>query len=79
MVSLHTYTRIMLIIAAASLIAVGCKSKTDSSSAAIEMTTVVPIQTPPRPAVGPAPFKVFHKSDTTYTLVVPEDATDEQV
>lgn len=34
---------------------------------------------PPRPSVAPTSFKVFHKSDTTYTLVVPEDATDEQV
>ena len=36
-------------------------------------------QTPQRPAVPPATFKVFHKSDNTFTLVVSEDATDDQV
>ena len=70
----------VILLFVASLIAVGCKSKTDASSVVIETHPVVmPIGTPPRPAVAPATFRVFHKSDTTYTLVVPEDATDEQI
>jgi hypothetical protein len=67
----------VLLIAVTLSIAIGCKSKSDS------LPTVVRNQMyltyPPRPAAASAPFKVFHKSDTTYTLVVPEDATDEQV
>ncbi len=58
----------------------GCKSKPQMG------TTSQPKQSSQtqaaysvKPNVKPATFKVFHKSDTTYTLVVPEDATDEQV
>jgi hypothetical protein len=69
----------VLLASTASLVAMGCRSKTESPTAASIRPVVQQLQTYPRPAVAPATFKVFHKSDTTYTLVVPEDATDEQV
>jgi hypothetical protein len=73
----RTSAKALLFAAVALLIAIGCKSKTDSSQAVVGLTNHVLY--PSRPTVTPATFKVFHKSDTTYTLVVPEDATDEQV
>jgi hypothetical protein len=76
MTLLNKALRVVLLTAATLLIAVGCQSRSDSS------TTVIltkPVFEPVRPSAAPATFKVFHKSDTTYTLVVPEDATDEQV
>ncbi len=57
----------------------GCTSKTEQPSGAAQTSVVPQVQVPPRPSVGPATFKVFHKSDTTYTLIVPENSTDEQV
>lgn len=59
---------------------VGCDSKSHSEpSGTATKPKVGQTNPPPRPMAAPASFKVFHKSDTTYTLVVPEDATDEQV
>lgn len=71
--------KLLIGVVAASLITVGCKSKIDSPSAASAKPSAQQATTPPRPTTPAAPFKVFHQSDTTYTLVVPEDATDEQV
>ena len=64
---------------AVSSVGLGCKSKATPSIMALRKPVVPGVQTPARPGVAPASFKVFHKSDTTYTLVVPENATDDQV
>ena len=79
MVLLRIAAKTMAFVAAASLLAIGCKAKTDSSPVVVAKPVATQAQTPPRPSVAPVSFKVFHKSDTTYTLVVPEDATDEQI
>ena len=68
-----------LLLSAVSLIDLGCKSTAGSSTIEATKPASPQVQTPPRPSAAPASFKVFHKTDTTYTLVVPEDATDDQV
>ena len=75
----RTTVKVVLFTAAASMVVTGCKSKPDSSVLVAAKSAVAQVQTPPRPNIAPASFKVFHKSDTTYTLVVPENATEEQV
>ena len=75
----RTTVKVVLFVAAASMVATGCKSKPDSSVPVAAKSAVAQVQTPPRPNVAAASFNVFHKSDTTYTLVIPQNATDEQV
>jgi hypothetical protein len=55
----------------------GCKSAPPPTPA----TTSQPQQAqyPPRPAIPPPAFKVFHQSPTTITLVTSLDATDQQI
>jgi len=61
-------------------LAVGCKSSPDVRANGVDNhPAAIAASYPARPSSPPVSFKVFHKSDTTYTLVVPEDATDEQV
>ncbi len=72
-------TKVALVCAIVLSMILGCKQENASSTAVASKPAVTQMQTPPRPSVAPATFKVFHKSDTTYTLVVPENATDEQV
>lgn len=71
--------KFVLLVGATSVVVAGCKSKPEATTIVITDHGVAGVQTPPRPTVAPASFKVFHKSDTTYTLVVPDNATDEQV
>ena len=63
------------------LLLLGCKPnptptpKTEAASAA----TPAPIPTTPRPTATPAPFKLFHYYNNSFTLTTPDDATDDQI
>jgi len=41
--------------------------------------TIQTAQYPPRPTTPPPPFKLFHQTDTTLTLVTKETATDDEI
>ncbi len=60
-----------------SLMSLGCNSTMPS------VPTAKPIPTtrayPSRPTVPPPPFKLFHQTDNSLTLVTAENATDEQI
>lgn len=62
-----------------SITALGCNAK---PTTVIETKTfnTIPAQTyPPRPTVPPLPFKLFHQTDNSLTLVTAETTTDEQI
>jgi hypothetical protein len=59
-------------------LALGCNSTTTHTTATI--TTVNPsTHYPPRPTVPPPPFKLFHQTNNSFTLVTTPTATDEQI
>ena len=45
------------------------------------ITKITPAQsqTPPRPTTPPPPFKLFHQTPDSFTLVIPPTATDDQI
>jgi hypothetical protein len=61
------------------LLLLGCNStpttapKTDASAVA------VPAPTTPRPTATPAPFKLFHYYNSSFTLITPDNATDDEI
>jgi hypothetical protein len=60
------------------LLLAGCKSARPAAPAATADAT--PAATyPPRPTSPPAPFKVFHHGNNSFTLVVKETATDDEI
>jgi hypothetical protein len=60
------------------LLLLGCKSAPAPAPTPAAETT--PAATyPPRPTTPPAPFKIFHHANSTFTLVVRETATDDQI
>jgi hypothetical protein len=65
---------------AASLLLFGCNSKpSPAPTAAATQPATQHAQYPPRPAVPPPAFKVFHHDASSFTLVTKDDATDEQI
>lgn len=60
------------------LLLIGCKSAPPPAPTPAAETT--PAATyPARPTTDPAAFKIFHHANSTFTLVVPEKATDDQI
>jgi hypothetical protein len=60
------------------LLLLGCKSAPPPAPAATTETT--PTATyPTRPTTPPPTFKIFHHANSTFTLTVPESATDDQI
>jgi len=56
----------------------GCKSApTLAPTPAADATPAATY--PPRPSTPPAPFKIFHHANSTFTLVVKETATDDEI
>ena len=61
------------------LLLLGCNSapttapKTDASAVA------APAPTTPRPTATPAPFKLFHYYNSSFTLTTPDNATDDEI
>src|SRR5215472_7277450 len=61
------------------LLLLGCNStpttapKTDASAVA------APAPTTPRPTVTPAPIKLFHYYNSSFTLTTPNNATDDEI
>ena len=69
---------IPLLFLAATLLLLGCKSAPNPSPAPTAETT--PATTyPTRPTIPPASFKIFHHANSTFTLTVPEKATDDEI
>ena len=60
------------------LLLIGCKSAPTPAPAPAAETT--PAATyPTRPTTPPAPFKIFHHANSTFTLTVKETATDDEI
>jgi hypothetical protein len=57
---------------------VGCKSSPPPAPAPTAETTSAATY-PPRPSTSPAPFKIFHHANSTFTLTVKENATDDEI
>jgi hypothetical protein len=62
----------------AALLMAGCKS-TPPQNAAVATPHPQAALYPPRPAVPPPAFKVFHHDASSITLVTKEDATDDEI
>lgn len=58
---------------------IGCKSSPAPAPPAQTQSAAPAITYPARPTTTPAPFKVFHHYDSSYTLTVPDKATDDQL
>jgi hypothetical protein len=62
--------------AALALALTGCNSQ---KSAPTALTTQITQPATPRPTVTPPPFRVFHTTDSSITLVTKPDATDDEI
>src|ERR1035438_10402158 len=60
------------------LLLLGCKSTPPPAPAPATDTTPA-VTYPARPTTPPAPFKLFHHANSSFTLVVKETASDDQV
>ncbi|MDP9049778.1 MAG: hypothetical protein M3O31_03510 [Acidobacteriota bacterium] len=58
------------------LLLIGCKSTPPPTPAA---TTETAAAYPARPTTPAAPFKIFHHANSSFTLTVPEKATDDEI
>ena len=56
----------------------GCKSAPPPAPTPAADTTPA-VTYPARPTTPPAPFKVFHHANSSFTLTVPEKATDDEI
>ena len=73
-----TRSSIPLLLLAAPLLLIGCKSAPTPTP--VPATDTTPAVTyPPRPTTPPAPFQVFHHGNNSFTLVVKETATDDEI
>ena len=60
------------------LLLIGCKST--PTPAPTTTTNATPTATyPARPTTPPAPFKIFHHANSTFTLTVAPNATDDEI
>ncbi len=64
---------------AAPLFLLGCKSKAPDQTIQLSRLETVVARYPPRPTTPPPPVKLFHKTDTSLTLVTDPNATDDQI
>src|SRR5450631_2874109 len=71
----RTTIRLLLLL---PLLLIGCKSTPAPAPAATTDTTPAAIY-PPRPTTPPAPFQLFHHGNNSFTLVVKETATDDEI
>jgi hypothetical protein len=60
------------------LLLIGCKS-TPAPTAAPATATEPAATYPARPTIPAAPFKIFHHANSSFTLTIPERATDEEI
>ena len=60
------------------LLLIGCKSAPPPAPAPTTETASAATY-PARPTTSPAPFKIFHHANSTFTLTVPEKATDDEI
>lgn len=60
------------------LLLYGCKSAPPPTPAPAADTTPA-VTYPARPTTPPAPFKLFHHANNSFTLTVPESATDDAI
>ena len=60
------------------LLLIGCKSAPPPAPAPTTETASAATY-PARPTPSPAPFKIFHHANSTFTLTVPEKATDDEI
>jgi hypothetical protein len=75
---MNSLTRIICHASVAIFLLVGCKSGPAPAPTPAADTTPAVIY-PPRPTTAPAPFKIFHHANSSFTLVVPEKATDDEI
>lgn len=68
-----------LVMAALSLLLLGCRATSAPTSTSVKSTTLPTATYPPRPTIPPPPFRVFHTTDSSITLVTSNNATDEQI
>ena len=60
------------------LLLLGCKS-TPAPAPTTTADTTPAVTYPTRPTTPPASFKIFHHANATFTLTIPESATDAQI
>ena len=73
-----TRPSIPLLLLTLPLLLFGCKSApTPAATPAAETTSAVTYT--PRPTTPPAPFKIFHHANSSFTLVVNEKAADDEI
>jgi hypothetical protein len=70
------YILTWLTLTVTAAIVVGCKSA--PAPAPVQPATAKSTY-PPRPGVAPPPFRVFHTTDNSITLVTSDNATDDQI
>lgn len=68
--------RASFMLVAAAALALGCKS---APPKVVSLGAPATAAAPARPSVAPAPFKLFHQTDNSLTLVTDEHATDDQI
>jgi len=70
-----------LALAVLPMILSSCKSSQSNDPTALRPGAMVdpPIKYPARPTTPPPPFKIFHQTDNSITLVTDEHATDDQI
>src|SRR5215469_14943110 len=58
----------------------GCNSTTSTPSLKTDATSpAASTPTTPRPTAAPAPFKLFHYYNNSFTLTTPNNATDDEI
>ena len=78
---LHQEAPLALTLMFAMAILSGCKASQRNDPTALHPGARIdpPIQYPTRPTVAPPPFKLFHQTTDSLTLVTADSATDEQI
>ena len=61
------------------LLLIGCNSTSAPKTDATRTAAPAPAPTIPRPTATPAPFKLFHYYDNSFTLTTPDNATDDEI
>jgi hypothetical protein len=61
------------------LLLVGCKSSPAPSPTTPAAEATPTVTYPARPTAPPAPFKIFHHANSTFTLTVAPTATDDEI
>jgi hypothetical protein len=60
-------------------ILIGCNSTPTPAPKTETATTPAPAPTTLRPTATPAPFKLFHYYNSSFTLTTPDNATDDEI